>query len=205
MADSDQKTASRRSADVIGVLLVATAVLIGVAYLRHGEHGSLPTNLSAERLVIHKTSSEEIQAWIAAEMKKSGAKVGVVNIWATWCEPCREEMPEFAKFQKSGLAPVFLISADSEADEAIIRSFLVEKGVGFESSLISGDQQKFIETWQSLSNADPMKRWSMSLPATFFVDATGKVRSFTVGGITAPELTGLVEKELGELLDTPHD
>lgn len=201
MANSEQKTASRRSAAIVAVLLLATAILMSIAYLRHGEHGSLPTNLYADKLVIHKTSSEEIQAWIANEMKRSGAKIGVVNIWATWCEPCREEMPEFAKFQKSGLAPVFLISADNQGDESIVRSFLIEKGVAFETSLISGDQQKFVETWQSLSNPDPAKRWSMALPATFLVDAGGKVKSFTIGGITEPELAGLVKKAL----DTPHD
>jgi thiol-disulfide isomerase/thioredoxin len=201
MADTDQKKARSRTAAIVMVLLLATAILFAIAYLRHGEPGSLPTSLAANGLVIHKTSSEEIQAWIASEMKKSGAKIGVVNIWATWCEPCREEMPEFAKFQKSGLAPVFLISADNEADEPIVRSFLIEKGVAFESSLIAGDQQKFVEKWQSLSSPDPSKQWSMSLPATFLVDAAGKVQSFTIGGITEPELSGLVKNAL----DTAHD
>lgn len=214
MNDSDHKNSAERTADAGGrktSLWIITALLIGVAavvtttYLRLGEKGSIPTNLAADKLIIHKTTSDQIQSWIAAEMKKSGAKVGVVNIWATWCEPCRAEMPEFARFEKAGSAPVFLISADNEVDEPIVRTFLAEKGISFESSLIAGDQQKFVETWQSLSSPDPAKQWAMSLPATFLVDASGKVLSFTSGSITEPELTSLVQKTLAARLDTAHD
>ncbi|CAN5572279.1 hypothetical protein BH10BDE1_BH10BDE1_34740 [soil metagenome] len=214
MATSDHKNSADRTADasarkaslwIIAALIVGVAAVVATAYLRTGEKGSIPTNFAAEKLIIHKITSEQIQSWIAAEMKKSGAKVGVVNIWATWCEPCRAEMPEFAKFQKTGSAPVFLISADNELDEPIVRSFLIEKGVSFETSLIAGDQQKFVETWQTLSNPEPAKQWAMSLPATFLVDASGKVKSFTIGEINTAELSGLVKKALEVRLDTAHD
>ena len=134
-------------------------------------------------------------------MKAANAKLGVVNIWATWCAPCRDEMPELAKYQKTGQAPLFLISADNELDEPLVISFLKEMGVGFESALIQGDQQTFIEKWQSLSSSDPAKQWSMTLPATFLVNDLGQVISFQVGTTTAVELTDLVKKTL----DTAQD
>lgn len=192
---------------VVGGLLVGLVVVLLLVALRTKEGGGLrfPSDRSgngskiaaaARKLDLKQFGSKEIQKWIAEKMKSSGSKVGVVNIWATWCEPCRDEMPELAKFQKEGTAPLFLISADNEIDEPIVRTFLSEKGVDFESSLIKGDQQEFIENWQKLSSQDPARQWSMSLPATFLVDPSGQVMSFAVGTTTATELTALVKKTL---------
>ena len=181
---------------VIGLLL-GVAIIALLLNLRANEaHNTL-----LRTPVVNKRTSEGIQKWIAERMQSEGAKVGVVNIWATWCEPCRDEMPELAKYQKTKQAPLFLISADNEADESIVRSFLNKSGVDFESALIEGDQQEFIETWQRLSSKDPARQWSMTLPATFLVNASGQIISFTVGTSTAAELGILVKKSL----DTAHD
>ena len=192
---------------VVGGLLLGVVVVLLLVVLRTKEGGGprFPSDRAAEgaqlsaaakTLDLKQLGSKEIQNWIAEKMKSSGSKIGVVNIWATWCEPCRDEMPELAKFQKEGIAPLFLISADNEIDEPIVRTFLSQKGVAFESSLIKGDQQEFIENWQKLSSKDPARQWSMSLPATFLVDTSGQVISFAVGTTTAAELSALVKKTL---------
>lgn len=194
---------------IVIVSLIVGAIIIGLLlYLRsnksaHPANGSTQseTSAEAEKLGLPKYKTEEIQKWIASRMQVEGAKIGVVNVWATWCEPCRDEMPELAKYQKTKQAPLFLISADNEVDEKAVRSFLVQSGVDFESALIKGNQQEFIEKWQNLSSKDPARQWSMTLPATFLVNASGQILSFHVGTSTVAELTALVKKTL----DTAHD
>ncbi len=189
-----------------GVVVTGALVLALLITLRENEHyeppfSSDPVNVSPEaaKLELKQLDSKTIKNWISEKMKSSGASVGVVNIWATWCEPCRQEMPELAKFRKTGAIPLFLISADNEVDEPIVRSFLVEKGVDFESAIIKGDQQEFIETWQKLSSKDVARRWSMSLPVTFLIGRAGNVISFSVGTTTAARLSDLVKKTVETL------
>lgn len=195
---------------VIVSLLLGVVVVLALFILRAKERrndtppqGMKVTTLTpaAERLSLLKLSSTEIQAWVAQSLRKSNAKLGIVNIWATWCAPCRDEMPELAKFQHEGVAPMLLISADNELDEPQVRIFLNEMTVDFESVLIKGDQQEFIEHWQTVSSKDPAKRWSMTLPATFLVDAKGEVVSFSIGTTSANELKSLVKKTLDTMRD----
>ncbi len=199
------------NAIVIVSLIVGAVIVALLVYLRTNDRmgatrpGTATPNAelsaAAVKLPLPKYKSDEIQKWIASKMQAEQAKIGVVNVWATWCEPCRDEMPELAKYQKTKQAPLFLISADNEVDEKEVRSFLVQTGVDFESVLIKGDQQEFIEKWQSLSSKDPARQWSMTLPATFLVNASGQIISFHVGTSTVAELTALVKKTL----DTAHD
>lgn len=216
MSHPDQNSENLREPDAPkrqGTVMVATGLFAGLLVIAlllvlHSRQPPSPTaapqtlNAAAPSAVPLKTlPGDGIREWIISKMKASNAKIGVVNIWATWCVPCRDEMPELAKFQKTGLAPLFLISADNEVDESIVRSFLHDTGVDFESALIQGDQQAFVEQWQKLSSPDPAKQWSMSLPATFLVKANGDVVSFSIGTNTASGL----EKRVKNSLDTMRD
>ena len=62
-------------------------------------------------------------------------KVLLINVWATWCEPCREEMPSIEKLHREyapqGLA-VVAISVDDAGAEQRIRDFVKELGLSFE-------------------------------------------------------------------------
>lgn len=208
---NSRPTSGRALALVIVSLLVGVVVVLLLMVLRANERnagaqypdGAKVTTLTpaAEHLSLLKLSSEEIKSWVAQTVQKSGSKIGVVNIWATWCAPCRDEMPELAKFQREGVAPMLLISADNELDEAPVRTFLNEMTVDFESVLIKGDQQEFIEHWQKLSSKDPAKQWSMTLPATFLVDASGDVVSFSIGTTSSEQLKSLVKKTLDTMRD----
>ena len=62
-------------------------------------------------------------------------KVVLLNLWATWCEPCRAEMPSMEKLYKefgpSGLE-IVAISVDDAGAEQAIRDFVKEYGLTFE-------------------------------------------------------------------------
>ena len=96
----------------------------------------------------------------------------VLNFWATWCTPCREEMPllqeTYEAHQDAGL--VVLAVNVRETPEAVER-FLKEVGVDFPAVL---DPDLVV-----------VERYRVtSLPMTFFIDRDGQLRTLVVGGMS---------------------
>ena len=117
-------------------------------------------------------------------------KVTLVSFWATWCVPCRAEVPRLVQLEKrlqdKGLKLV-LISADDVDSEMDARRFLTTKNVPMPSyQKVVKNDDKFIE------GLDP--KWSGALPALFLYDKTGKkVKSF-VGETEMAALEAAVKK-----------
>ncbi len=202
-----ENTVSKKSLTVITLALaVGAAVLLTLLVLNRND---LPSNVLANKPSAESSFNEltaavpppltmrfpEIREWILKGMAAKGAKLSVVNIWATWCEPCRAEMPELAEFAQSGNAPLFLVSADNESDIESVRAFLGENKAHFQTSLIAGAQDDFITNWQGLT-ASLKTPWSMTLPATFLVSDTGQIRAMLSGATTASALKSFVDKHL---------
>lgn len=108
-------------------------------------------------------------------LKANTGKVLVVNFWATWCAPCRKEMPELVALAKR-LGPntkLILISADEAGKKAEAAAFLTKlgyTGMGYNHPL--EDAEGFI------NSIDP--NWGGSLPATILYNKQGKkVKIFT--------------------------
>jgi thiol-disulfide isomerase/thioredoxin len=129
---------------------------------------------------------------ILERVRDSGAKAVLVNVWATWCAPCREEFPDLMRLRRSqddGDFDLVLVSADFDTPLEEIRGFLTEQGVDFPSYLKSGSDMRFIET------LDP--NWSGALPASFLYDAEGVRRHTWVGKVTYDELAEQVRRLTG--------
>jgi thiol-disulfide isomerase/thioredoxin len=136
-------------------------------------------------------------AAVLAAVREPGASAVLVNVWATWCDPCREEMPEVVRFYRShrteGLR-LLLISADDPENAREVARFLGEVGAAGARALIkTGDDMAFINGLDS--------RWSGALPASFLFDGRGRERHFWPGQVTYPDL----ENGLKELAVRPGD
>jgi thiol-disulfide isomerase/thioredoxin len=91
-------------------------------------------------------------------------KVVLVNFWATWCEPCRDEMPSIERL-RSALAdqPFAVLAVNLAEPRSRIEKFLQHLPSGF-AVLLDRDTQA-------------AKDWDARvLPATYLVDPTGRVR-----------------------------
>ena len=130
---------------------------------------------------------------IQKAVRDSGAKAVLVNMWATWCAPCREEFPGLVsvahQYQGQGLK-VLLVSADSAADLPAVKKFLAERGVEFPAYLKAQKDQEFIDGMG--------KQWTGALPASFLFDGTGKLRDFWEGEATFSVFEQKVVEVLGK-------
>jgi thiol-disulfide isomerase/thioredoxin len=119
-------------------------------------------------------------------------RVLLVNFWATWCEPCREEMPALVaaarSFPKKELS-VVLVSADTKATKRGIPAFLDAQKVPFPCWLASSpDPQGFIDA------VDP--KWDGSLPYTIVHDRMGTPVERLVGLQTESSFTSAIRKAM---------
>ena len=110
-----------------------------------------------------------------AMLKSNSGRVTLVDFWATWCAPCRQEMPLLGKLESrlrdKGFRLVTVSADDPEQAPAAI-AFLKKSGISGTAYLRRAkDDDKFI------ISVEP--KWSGALPAMFLYDRQGKrVNSF---------------------------
>ena len=110
------------------------------------------------------------------ERVRSRGQVTLVNLWATWCPPCRAEMPELlrvARAHREDGVRLMLVSVDFEDQVGAVRKFLVSQAVAETSYIKQGDDMSFINALHS--------RWSGALPATLVFDRNGRLTDFWEG------------------------
>ena len=98
-------------------------------------------------------------------------KVVLVNFWATWCVPCREEFPDLSRLQKayeSGGLRVIGVSTDFAKETAAVEKFLAEQKPSFPNyrKTSGGDDQVFIDAVE--------KSWGGELPFSVLYGRDGK-------------------------------
>jgi peroxiredoxin len=111
------------------------------------------------------------EAGVAKLAKNDGKKLLLVNLWATWCGPCVEELPEFVTMNRMYRGREFqlvTISLDDTEKEKAVLKVLGEKHVAATNYLLTiKDRDKFAELLD--------KDWPGPLPHTLLIAPGGKV------------------------------
>ena len=109
----------------------------------------------------------------------------IINVWGSWCGPCKEEMPILRSFWAKAAGKVDLIGVDvEEAQIADGRNFVLNNGI----------------TWPNYFDADGRSRayFGMGVPVTWFISADGTVAYRHIGVLKNEiELITLTSKYLG--------
>ncbi|MFN3392389.1 MAG: TlpA family protein disulfide reductase [Meiothermus ruber] len=104
----------------------------------------------------------------------------LLNAWATWCEPCRREMPLLLKAARTNPDVQFIFVNISDGPEAV-KAFEKELGLKIPNVVLDPEARL----------SDPLR--IQGLPVTLFYDAEGRLINRRIGEIRAEELPGLLE------------
>ncbi|HSD42970.1 MAG TPA: TlpA disulfide reductase family protein [Burkholderiales bacterium] len=164
--------------------VAAAALSVGI-YLRLDSRSSLPDSAAVSALT--QTQFEDLSGKVGS-LEQWRGRVLVVNFWASWCPPCREEIPGLVAIRKQLAAKgleVVGIAVDS-ADKA--RESAAELGVDY-PVFVAGVE--IIDLTRRLGNRPG------ALPYTLILDRNGKLVAVHLGIISVAELTRIVAPLLG--------
>lgn len=108
-------------------------------------------------------------------------KVVVIDFWATWCPPCRAEIPGYVEMQKAHEAAGLVIVGVSldQKGPPVVRSFAQEYAINY--PLVMGDD-KMVAAFGGVE----------AIPTTFLIDRDGQVRHRKVGMMEKDEYEALI-------------
>lgn len=116
----------------------------------------------------------------------------VLNLWATWCPPCRREMPVFEQAQKAFPDIAFVMVNQGEAAQRV-RTFLEQEGLALDNVLL--------DHWSNAMQA----MGSAGLPTTLFFDAQGQLVDSHLGEMTMASLKNTVSRHFVQPLQHRTD
>jgi thiol-disulfide isomerase/thioredoxin len=134
-------------------------------------------------------------------IRHSGQKGVIVTAFASWCDPCREELPLLdavaLKIAKRGV-PIWVVSMDEPDAVPAAKALLDSLHVTLPAFAAAAPLQAF--------KLAINPRWPGMIPASFLFDATGKLRYFWAGEVYEKELVPIVDGFLaGKPIDGTSD
>ena len=165
-----------RVAAGVAVAVIALAVGVVVRQTSIGERRQGVLELQQLVLPDPQGKSQALTQW--------RGKVLVVNFWATWCDPCREEVPALVRVQRKQAdhgVQVVGIGVDS-ADK--IRDFASKYQINYPLTVAG---IKVIDTSRKLGNSVG------GLPFTVILDRNGDLAATHLGGLTEAQLEQLLK------------
>ena len=110
-------------------------------------------------------------------------QIVLVNLWATWCTPCREEMPALQRFAREQAGKVVVLGIDQGESASAAAAYAKERGVTF--PILVDEQQQYGRTYAAIG-----------LPTSVIVDRSGHVVQGIDGQMTIEQMRAAVARAL---------
>jgi len=177
------------------VTIILAFLSLSLIVVLCGQSQSQTDDNSANAQMVIDTASIHVEEASASDIQQmvsnSEADVVLLNVWATWCQPCREEFPDLLRlyetYQDQGFE-LMLVSADFESVMPDVKEFLANHQVDFPTYIKTGSDNEFI---MQLS-----QEWTGALPATFVYDQDGNMLEFWQGKANYEKLEQVVTQYL---------
>lgn len=125
---------------------------------------------------------------LVARVKASGKRGVLINAWASWCGPCRVEMPMLVELRNKYLErgiDVWFVSVNQSSEAEQVVQVLKERNVPKPHYVAKGIIGYFIDALSPI--------WQGSLPSTFLYDGNGKLRYFWGAHVFEQEITPILD------------
>lgn len=147
-------------------------LLLGALFTAGCDRGSHPGNIDkpAPQFVLSDGTR-------TVDLAKLRGRVVVLNLWASWCAPCIEELPSLLALQKQ-MPEIEIVAVSMDQDPDVYRRFLVEHHVDL---LTLRDQEQRVNALYG----------TVQIPETYIIDKQGILRRKFIGAQdwTSPEIT----------------
>lgn len=176
---------------------MVVATLLGTAWIvvsREPVQQSGPITLTEAPIVGYRAPDFTLQTplgetvTLSDVMARSGGQPVVLNFWASWCGPCRVEMPDLQRAAMKYNGRAAIIGVNQGEDPATVTDFGNEFAITYPLLV---DQDNDVNRTYNVN----------SLPTTIFIDAGGVVREVNVGILTQAVLEDRIENLLAEAGD----
>ena len=176
-------------------VVIATVVMLSVLSLSGSISGHSQRRRSAHKPRIATVKPPAPRAINAEEMqsllKRDGTRPLLVNYWATWCDPCREEFPDLVKidadYRPKGL-DFIAISLDDMAElKTEVPKFLRQMKATMPVYLLNVPDPE-----PAINSVD--REWGGALPATFLYNNQGEIVFKRFGRVKTDELRAEIDK-----------
>ena len=164
--------------------LVALLVLVAAVYLLRGE----APDASASGPLRPDFSLPDLDGRIH-DISEWEGKVLLVNFWATWCPPCRQEIPDFLEVRKAYHDKGFEIVGVAIDDPDSVRDYVDVLGIDYPVLHGGADASAIARRYGNHSNA---------LPYSALIDRHGRIRFSGAGRLPRQSLEKAVEMLLSE-------
>ena len=117
-------------------------------------------------------------------LKQFQDKTIVLNFWATWCEPCREEMPELSKVYAENKSKNLVVVGIAIDEEKAVKSYLKKTKVAYP---IFVDEDQGVILSKNLGNSEGI------LPYTVIINSEGNIQKTILGRIHKDQLDAILK------------
>jgi len=193
-ANRHKKKNLKRTAPPVGLITMGLGiVLIGIAALflmpKSDSSASAPDEYSSVPMAVKYDAPELNLTDLAGEpvsLEDYRGQIVLVNLWATWCPPCKAELPVLQEYYEDHRAEGFVIlGIDSQEPPSTVENYIKTTNVSYPIWI---DEKG--EAGEAFS--------SFSLPASFVIDKEGTVRLAWVGAISKAMLEQYVTPVIQE-------
>ena len=126
-----------------------------------------------------------------AILKPAPGRITVVNVFATWCPPCKAETPDLVAFAKAaGSKGVDVIGIDQQESPVQVSAFAQRYGIAYPLMIDAGRQTKDV-------------LGAHIIPRTIVIDGSGVVRAVVSGPMTAAQMRAAAAAAGAALYDLP--
>ncbi|CAM0997130.1 Redoxin domain-containing protein [Rhodanobacter sp. Root179] len=167
---------------------LAASVAIGIAAT--GFAGLLAYKLTAQAQAPLPTLQLGDLDGRAMDVESLRGQPTMINLWATWCGPCRREMPVLAEAQRR-MPQVRFVFADQGESAATVRQFLQAQQLTLQHVLTDENLQ--------LSNYYNVRGY----PTTLFIDARGRLRDTHMGELSRATLADRLQRIEADMPPSP--